>query len=99
MELLECVVEAGLDGPGRDTESKRDLLNRQVAEIAQRDDHLLVRRKGGDGATNFVTVVRRTELVARRDFQLGRDVLSLETAGAGGAGGGRGGEGGVGTMV
>ena len=57
VQPLQGVVEARLDGPGRDVESLRDVVDGQVAVVPQRDDDLVVGRQRGDGGADDVAVL------------------------------------------
>ena len=74
MQPLQRVVETGLDGPGRDAETLCDVIDGQVAVVAQRDDDLVVRGESCDRSADDVTVLDATAVIAGRERDLGRDV-------------------------
>ena len=77
VQPLQCVVEAGLDRPRGMSSRRRDLVDGQVAVVAQRDDDLVVGRQRRDRRPDDVAVLGTAGVVARREGDLGRDVGRL----------------------
>ena len=81
VQPLQCVVEAGPDRPGRHVETRRDVLDGQIAVEPQRDDDLVVGRQRRDRRTENVTVLGVPGVVAGRERDLDRDVGRLPALG------------------
>ena len=70
MQLLERVMQARLNGPGRNAKPTRDLVDLQIAVVAQRHDHAVVGRQGCDGIAQYIAVIGLAEWVAGGDGDL-----------------------------
>lgn len=70
------MVEPGLHRPGADPEVHRDLVDSQVAVIAQRDHDSVIGPKPGERAAQRIAVVGLSVDISPAALQCGRQVLS-----------------------
>ena len=77
MQPLQRVVETGLDGPGGDAETLRDVVDGEVAVVAQRDDDLVIRVECLDRSADDITVLYAPSVIAVGESDFSRDVSRL----------------------
>ena len=75
MQPPHCVVESGLDSARPEAGPRGDLIDREVAVVAERDDEAVVRVEAGESDPELIPVVGGGVWVAAlNDVDLNADI-------------------------